>query len=72
MSEYFECPWCGYEMNGYTMFEMEDVYHVNCRSCHKPIVVNVTIIFDVTVDKDKSAIEAEKQLYEKRMRGDWS
>lgn len=32
MSEYFNCPWCGYEMNGYDMFEMEDVYHVKPRT----------------------------------------
>lgn len=72
MSGYFNCPWCGYEMNGYDMFEMDDVYHISCRSCHKPIVANVEVELNVTVDKDKSAIEAEKQLYEKRMRGDWS
>ena len=47
MSGFFNCPWCGYEMNGYDMFEMEDVYHVECRSCHKPIVADVTVILDV-------------------------
>ena len=72
MSAYFDCPWCGYEMNGWDMFEDEDVYHVRCRSCGKPIVVNVELEMSVNVDKDESAVEAERIKYEKRMRGDWS
>ena len=72
MSGYFNCPWCDYEMNGYDMFECEDVYHVACQSCHKPIVANVEVVLTVDVDEDKSAIEAERIKYEKRMRGDWS
>lgn len=72
MSGFFNCPWCGYEMNGWDMFEDEDVYHVRCRSCGKPVLVRVEIEMNVEADKDASAIEAEKELYEKRMKGDWS
>ena len=72
MSGCFNCPWCDYEMNGYDMFDEEDVYHVSCRKCGKPIVADVEIELIMSVDKDKSAIEAERIQYEKRMRGDWS
>lgn len=72
MSGFFNCPWCGYEMNGYDMFEDGGHHHFNCHSCHKPIVANVIVYLDVDVDKDKSALMAELELYEKRMRGDWS
>lgn len=69
---YFNCPWCGYEMNGWDMFDDEGEYHVRCHSCGKPVLARVEIEMNVEVDKDASAIEAEKELYEKRMRGDWS
>ena len=72
MSATFLCPWCGHAMNGYDMFDEEDDFFFTCQKCHKPIVAHVEIELHVSVDKDRSAVEAERALYEKRMRGDWT
>lgn len=72
MSAYFECPWCHHGMDGFDYFEMEGEYHISCRSCGKPIAAHVEVELDVMVDKDESAVIAEREKYERRMRGDWS
>ena len=73
----YTCPWCGRAVDLTAFHEYEDlvcefVDEDHCPYCAKPVKVDRFVSAIVTVDKDKSAIRAERELYEKRMRGDWS
>ena len=78
MSDFsYTCPWCGRQVDMTSFYEYEDlvceyVDEDDCPYCSKPVVVDITVIASVYVRKDDSAIRAEQELYEKRMRGDWS
>jgi len=73
----YECPWCGRSVDMTAFYEYEDlvcgfVNEDDCPYCSKPVVVDVDVRAMVHVNKDESAMKAEQELYERRMRGDWS
>jgi len=73
----YECPWCGRQVDMTYYYDYEDLVceyldKDHCPYCSKPVLVDVSVSAVVYVKKDDSAIKAEMELYEKRMRGDWS
>lgn len=73
----YECPWCGKQVDMTAFYEYEDLVcefidETHCPYCGKPVIVDVFVSASVYVKKDESAIKAERELYERRMRGDWS
>ena len=70
---WFKCPWCGVEHDAMRLFGLDNGrFNVRCKSCDKPIVVDIEVEVTAEARKDESEIANERELYEKRMRGDWS
>ena len=76
------CPWChadilphitnsgSWDFDYNPDWDSED--EGNCPVCNKPIKVTVYTHVTYSIEKNSKEIERELELYEKRMRGDWS
>lgn len=81
------CPYCGYdcvdlaqadwlsEMTDPFNGDMEAELPCACPNCGRPLMAKARIwsfLWDFYVEPDGEAAKRELELYEKRMRGDWS
>ncbi|MBQ9000241.1 MAG: hypothetical protein IJ087_00110 [Eggerthellaceae bacterium] len=76
------CPWCGADIipiisnSGLWDFDYDPTWDSedkgDCPVCHKPIKVTALTHVTYFIKKNSDEIEREQELYEKRMRGDWS
>ena len=76
------CPWCDaditpiIENSGCWDFDYDPNWtsedEGECPVCRKPIKIEAWTSVTYHIEKNDKEMEKEQELYEKRMRGDWS
>ena len=74
----YTCPWCSRQVDLESLYDYDELLgeciygEDEYPFCSKPITLDVWVTAHVSVAKSDKAERAEREKYEKRMRGDWS